>query len=240
MHQMILHQYHQSTTRCKKSKKSQHRPPPATTPTTPQIDYKTLGIQLTNLLRHSAADPELQMQVSDIGHVKISEILQKIPTLQQFSHDNVIQLVESHDIKKRYRLSPCKNYIRATGGHSFKIAHDKIWKLLTIDDAKDMECIHGTTRKGYELIKLAGGLVPVKQTHIHFATALRGRDVRTISGMRKNPQIIIHIDLITAIESGIAFWLTETNAIMSSGNDDAQIIPIAVFSKVVDVSKQQE
>jgi 2'-phosphotransferase len=67
------------------------------------------------------------------------------------------------------------------------------------------------------------------RNHIHLAAGYK-EDV--LSGMRANCDLIIEIDLKTAMHDGIAFFLSENNVILTKGING--ILPTKYFKRVTD------
>ena len=54
----------------------------------------------------------------------------------------------------------------------------------------------------------------MSRQHIHFANGIPGES-EVIRGMRKSCQVINHLDLTKANESGLTFYLSKNNVILS-------------------------
>lgn len=72
----------------------------------------------------------------------------------------------------------------------------------------------------------------MSRNHIHFATGLP-TDRTVISGIRKNCQIYIYINLPLALHDGIPFYKSSNDVILSPGNQDG-VLPPQYFLKVFD------
>lgn len=70
-------------------------------------------------------------------------------------------------------LNPAHHLIRATQGHSIKIASENLLTpiLLTDPDCPD-QVVHGTYESKWKLIQKSGGLRPMGRQHVHFALGL--------------------------------------------------------------------
>ena len=71
------------------------------------------------------------------------------------------------------QLNPAHHLIRATQGHSIKIASENLLTpiLLTDSDCPD-QVVHGTYESKWKLIQKSGGLRPMGRQHVHFALGL--------------------------------------------------------------------
>ncbi|KAI5304762.1 hypothetical protein KEM56_005982 [Ascosphaera pollenicola] len=121
--------------------------------------------------------------------------------------------------------------------------------------------VHGTFHGAWQHILDAGGLKPMSRNHIHFATGPALRDIMpdgpdgtivknnegkpqgVISGMRKDSQILIYIDIRRALAAGIPFWISENGVVLSEGIDTevngrtSKLVPLEVFDIVVEKQK---
>lgn len=70
------------------------------------------------------------------------------------------------------------------------------------------------------------------RNHIHFAPGLP-KDNNVISGMRSNCEIYIYIDVNSALASGLKFYKSSNNVILSPGNSQG-FIEVKYFYKVID------
>ena len=67
----------------------------------------------------------------------------------------------------------------------------------------------------------------MSRNHIHFA-----KSKHVSSGIRKNAEVYIYVDVNKAIEGGIKFYESDNGVILSPGIGKDGIIPIEYFSKV--------
>lgn len=137
---------------------------------------------------------------------------------------------------------PANFLIRATQGHSIKTvdAASFLEPLSLSDESKLPDTVvHGTFHSTWPLILQTGGLRCMGRNHIHFATgpslesvlAVHGDDAaqgkskpdeaRVISGMRRDAQVLIYINVRKALAAGVPFWRSENGVILSEG------IPVA-------------
>lgn len=66
-------------------------------------------------------------------------------------------------------------------------------------------------------------------------------DGQVISGMRKDAQVLIYVDLKRALAAGCPFWRSENGVILSEGfdaagggNEGAKVVPLEFFDVVVE------
>jgi 2'-phosphotransferase len=131
---------------------------------------------------------------------------------------------------------PSNFLIRATQGHSIKTvdAASFLEPLALADESKLPDTVvHGTFHGAWPAILQSGGLRCMGRNHVHFATgpsmesvlAAQQEDVQknakkdgqVISGMRKDAQVLIYIDLRKALAAGCPFWRSENGVILSEG-----------------------
>ena len=185
---------------------------------------KRVSMSLSKILRHQAVNRNLNIDQG--GWIKLDEIM-KLNEFKNISIDNIMYIVENNN-KKRFSLESRngKIYIRANQGHSI----DNIKDDLLLEEIKDIDYInnvvHSTFKKNYKLIK-NDGLCRMSRNHIHFA-----KSKNVSSGIRKNAEVYIYIDVKRAMENGIKFYESDNGVILSPGlGEDGIIIP-EYFSKV--------
>jgi 2'-phosphotransferase len=190
---------------------------------------------LSYLLRHGAA--EHRLHVSRDGFVKLSDIL-NLPQSKTLKLDaaRVQSIVEKND-KKRFELMTDGNgdmFIRACQGHSMKQLDDSALMTAIIDPKLYPIVVHGTSEEAYKKIKTEG-LKVMNRNHVHFAIGYpENREV--VSGMRRNCQIFIEIDMEKAMSDGIKFFLSTNKVVLSAGNDG--VIEPKYFKTVRDKNRQ--
>lgn len=95
--------------------------------------------------------------------------------------------------------------------------------------------VHGTFHSAWPAILQSGGLRCMGRNHIHFATGptldsvlasqrensetpnSKVGDGQVISGMRRDAQVLIYLDLKKALAAGVPFWRSENGVILSEG-----------------------
>ena len=192
---------------------------------------------LTYYLRHGAEKEGLSIRAD--GFVLVDALLAK-PNLQSknLSYSKLKQIVDTND-KKRFELQEILDtennisqlYIRATQGHTMKSVEDDL--LLTkIEDSTTYPIIvHGTYNKFWKSIK-SQGLKTMTRNHVHLAPGYPG-EKEVISGMRKNCDLFIQLDMEKAMADGMVFYLSKNNVILTSGFD--KVIHPKYFKLVKDI-----
>jgi len=192
-----------------------------------------LGRLLTRILRHMAT--ELRLNMRGDGFVKVEDLLnlnlKTSANIQLKSHtiDEIREAVR-RDNKQRFSLIDENGelLIRANQGHSITtVESEKLLKpILSPEEAP--VCVHGTYRKNLESI-LASGLKRMNRMHVHFSCGLP-TDGEVISGMRRNVNVIIFLDIKKALEDGIAFYISDNKVILTEGIDG--VLPVDYFQKI--------
>jgi 2'-phosphotransferase len=132
---------------------------------------------------------------------------------------------------------PSHFLIRATQGHSIKTvdAASFLEPLSLADETKLPDTVvHGTFHSTWPVILQSGGLRCMGRNHVHFATgpsleAVLAQDkdavqakpasgeAQVISGMRRDAQVLIYVDIRKALAAGVPFWRSENGVILSEG-----------------------
>jgi ERI1 exoribonuclease 3 len=189
---------------------------------------------LSRILRHSAEKDGLKVQPD--GFVLLEEVL-KVPikVKPMPSVDDVKRIVATND-KQRFALKTTDDgvlWIRANQGHSLAgVETAQLLKELTLEDVKTLPAAcHGTYEEAWKIIEKKG-LSRMSRRHIHIASEYLGSK-NTISGMRGNVQVLIHIDLAAAMQGPekIRFFMSDNNVILTEGDQHGQIPP-KYFAKI--------
>jgi 2'-phosphotransferase len=153
-----------------------------------------------------------------------------VPTLLKFQPNlDLLKEIVENCPKQRFNLKEVNNkwYIRANQGHSIQsIDDEKLLQPLTIEELRDQDitvCIHGTYLSAWEGIQKCGYLSRMSRQHIHFSAYPYGGK-KTISGMRGNVQVLLYLDLESALRDGLKFYLSQNRVILSPGDVEGRIL----------------
>ncbi|MGB0541664.1 MAG: tRNA 2'-phosphotransferase [Hyphomicrobiales bacterium] len=184
---------------------------------------KKVSINLSKILRHQAT--KRNIHIDDSGWIKLNDIL-KCNEFKNTSLDDIKYIVDNNE-KKRFTLELRNEtyFIRANQGHTINSVKDELL-LIEIKPGYINNVVHSTFRKNYDLIKL-NGLCRMSRNHIHFA---KSKDVS--SGIRKNAEVYIYIDVNKAMDAGIKFYESSNGVILSPGIGEDGFISTEYFSKV--------
>ncbi|KAI9137061.1 KptA family-domain-containing protein [Paraphysoderma sedebokerense] len=194
-----------------------------------------LSKSLSFVLRHGAT--KLGINIRNDGFVKVEELLSH----SKFRGYNLtdIQNVTENNEKKRFTMEQDESgvwWIRANQGHSLKEI-DNV-QMKEIQKAEEIPVlVHGTYTQRWNSIK-KDGLKAMTRHHIHFATGLFGED-GVISGMRKNCEIFIYVDVEKAMSDRIKFYRSENGVILTAGVGEEKCLPVRYFKRVVDSEGQE-
>ncbi|KAM3397712.1 tRNA 2'-phosphotransferase 1 [Capsicum galapagoense] len=192
-----------------------------------------LGRLLTRILRHMASGLNLNMR--NDGYVKVQDLLKlnlktfaNVP-LRSHTVDDVKEAVQK-DNKQRFGLLEENGelLIRANQGHTVKIVETEslLKPILSADEVP--VCVHGTYKKNLESI-LEHGLKRMKRLHVHFSCGLP-TDGEVISGMRRDVNVLIFLDVRKALEDGMKLYISENRVILTEGFDGA--VPVKYLQKM--------
>ncbi len=215
----------------------------------PTRSSTALSRSLTSILRHRA--PALGLEISPAGFVSLDSIVQ-LREIARFSPTlEFIQTIVKECPKQRLNLRLKGNVstslsssdlklsdfeIAANQGHSFEISNDSFTavtkEFLQLNPFE--ASVHGTFFIAWSGILKSGGLSPCSRQFIHFATRnFKSAEMR--SGMRRDCDILIHIDINRAIDDGIEFFLSSNEVLLSRGLKNSTgewIFPLKYFSRV--------
>ncbi len=213
-----------------------------------------LSKTLSYLLRHGAVKEKLP--VNPDGYIPLAAILNHNRfKSQKYNIQDIIRITENND-KKRFTMRNFKSgleippsalpisltdpliiddwKIRANQGHSLKLIDDSALQLKPLKEITDFPSstiIHGTFVNKLKLIIKSGGLSKMNRNHIHFASGLLS-DPNVISGMRKNCNVFIYLNISKALSNGLEFYLSENGVILTRGDENG-FVKIDLFEKIV-------
>lgn len=164
------------------------------------------------------------------GYVVLDDLLAH-PHYQGHTFEEVREIVEA-DKKGRFSLLEEEDVwlIRANQGHS--VTHVSQEALLTrITDASEAPLwVHGTYYKFLPSI-CQNGLNKMGRTHIHFAADHPQNKV--LSGMRRNVEVAVYLDVQQALDAGMALYRSDNGVLLTEGFDGN--VPPRFFERVIDV-----
>ncbi|KAL4024556.1 hypothetical protein IC575_012916 [Cucumis melo] len=192
-----------------------------------------LGRLLTRILRHMAS--ELNLNMRNDGYVKVEDLLKlnlktfaNIP-LRSHTIDDIREAVRK-DNKQRFSLLDENGelLIRANQGHTVTAVETESLLKPILSAEEVPVCVHGTYKKNLESI-LDSGLKRMKRLHVHFSCGLP-TDGEVISGMRRDVNVLIFLDVQKALEDGMKLYISDNRVILTEGFDG--MVPIKYFQKI--------
>ncbi|XP_028801367.1 tRNA 2'-phosphotransferase 1 isoform X2 [Neltuma alba] len=192
-----------------------------------------LGRLLTRILRHMASG--LNLNVRSDGFVKVNDLLKlnmktfaNIP-LKLHTIDEIREAVQ-RDNKQRFSLIEENGelLIRANQGHTITAVETESLLKPILSAEEIPVCVHGTYRRNLNSI-LESGLKRMKRLHVHFSCGLP-TDGEVISGMRRDVNVLIFLDVRKALEEGMKLYISENKVILTEGFDG--VVPAKYFEKI--------
>jgi RNA:NAD 2'-phosphotransferase (TPT1/KptA family) len=179
---------------------------------------------LSYILRH---DPK-GLRMRPDGYVVLGELL-RLPALRGVTPETIHRVVADNS-KMRFSITVIGDteYIRANQGHSISVVDQEQLLTRVTDPTLITPCIHGTYSKNMGDI-LRTGLKPMGRTNIHFANGLPHQ---VKSGMRRDCNVLIYIDVEKAMKDGCPFYVSSNDVILSPGFGDSKTIPPEYFLDV--------
>ncbi|KAK2432991.1 tRNA 2'-phosphotransferase [Trifolium repens] len=193
----------------------------------------SLGRLLTRILRHMASELKLNMR-SD-GYVNVNDLLKlnlktfaNIP-LRSHTIDDIREAVRK-DNKQRFSLIEENGelLIRANQGHTTTAVETESLLKPILSAEEFPVCVHGTYRRNLDSI-LTSGLKRMKRLHVHFSCGLP-TDGEVISGMRRDVNVLIFLDVRKALEEGMKLYISDNKVILTEGFDG--VVPSKYFQKI--------
>ncbi|XP_034398756.1 tRNA 2'-phosphotransferase 1 isoform X1 [Cyclopterus lumpus] len=182
-----------------------------------------LSKSLSYALRHGANQMGLQMGTD--GFMFVEELLAH-PQFRSYTLKDVERVVATND-KQRFKLCPHPEdgrlQIRASQGHSLQVMDLELKPVLTGSADCPAEAVHGSYLRNWSSIQQQG-LSRMRRTHIHLAPGLPGEE-GVISGMRKDCDLAVYIDVFKALADGIEFFWSDNGVLLTEGDAEGKLLP---------------
>ncbi|XP_069027331.1 tRNA 2'-phosphotransferase 1 [Embiotoca jacksoni] len=182
-----------------------------------------LSKSMSYVLRHGASKMGLQMGAD--GFLFVEDLLAH-PQFSSYSIGDVERVVATND-KQRFKLRSHPDdgrlQIRANQGHSVQVMDLELKPVLAGSPDCPAEAVHGSYLRNWSSIQQQG-LSRMRRTHIHLASGLPGED-GVISGMRKDCDLAVFIDVPKALADGIEFFWSENGVLLTAGDAEGKLLP---------------
>lgn len=117
---------------------------------------------------------------------------------------------------------PSHYLIRANQGHSIKLESSSVLQPLASPEDYPPRVLHGTYLAFWPAIVAAGGLRRMGRTHVHCSTGTPEEGV--LSGMRKDAEVLVEIDVERSVrEGGLKWWRSENGVLLTEGDGDGVV-----------------
>ncbi|XP_068571055.1 tRNA 2'-phosphotransferase 1 [Cebidichthys violaceus] len=182
-----------------------------------------LSKAMSYALRHGANHMGLQMGTD--GFMFVEELLAH-PQFRSYSLEDVERVVATNE-KQRFKLCPHPEdgrlQIRASQGHSLQVTDLELKPVLAGSPDCPTEAVHGSYLRNWSSIQQQG-LSRMRRTHIHLAPGLPGEE-GVISGMRKDCDLAVYIDVSKALADGIEFFWSDNGVLLTAGDAEGKLLP---------------
>ena len=187
-----------------------------------------LSKKLSKTLRHDAV--KMGLNIGSDGRVSLDELLRH-KMFKMNTIDEIMKVVEDNN-KKRFEVNDINGalMIRAAQGHTLENISDEELLVEITDPLEIPICVHGTYRSVLPSI-LENGLNRMQRNHIHMAVGVPGSE-GVISGMRASCQVLIYVNVASALAAGVKFFKSSNGVILTKGINDSGVLPAAFFQSV--------
>jgi 2'-phosphotransferase len=127
--------------------------------------------------------------------------------------------------------SPSDYLIRANQGHSIKLDSSALLEPITAEAGNVPDkVLHGTYYAFWPTIVSSGGLKPMGRNHVHCSTGTPEEGV--VSGMRRDAELLIEIDVERSIkEGGLQWWKSDNGVVLTEGGTEG-VVSTNFFKRV--------
>ncbi|CAE7207588.1 unnamed protein product [Symbiodinium sp. CCMP2592] len=195
---------------------------------------------MSQILRHTG-------RVREDGYIPVTELLRH-PRLRQAGATltDIQEAVHAND-KQRFQLSwqgrghGRELLIRATQGHSQQQVQDDLLLTRITAPHEVPLAVHGTYFRHYSSIyhqglRAGGDRGQRARRHVHFAMALPKDQHRATSGMRKDVEILLYLDIPRALRDNMRLYVSTNSVVLTEGFNGC--IPIDYIMKVQYMHRQ--
>ncbi|KAE9577226.1 hypothetical protein CGMCC3_g6941 [Colletotrichum fructicola] len=189
---------------------------------------------LSKLLRHQAENAGIKLEEG--GWAPLDKVLAYGPVKSlKVTFEDIKAAVSTSD-KQRFALKPNEAtnpaldegstdpahwLIRANQGHSIKLDSAALLTPITAESGNVPEVVvHGTYFAFWRQIEESGGLRRMGRNHVHFATGLPTDEKGVVSGMRRDAEVLVYVDVEAALAEGMKWWVSENGVVLTEGDEE--------------------
>ncbi|XP_061900203.1 tRNA 2'-phosphotransferase 1 isoform X2 [Entelurus aequoreus] len=195
-----------------------------------------LSKSLSYALRHGAS--QMGLHLSSDGFLYVEDLLAH-PQFRWYKLEDVQRVVATND-KQRFKLCPHPEdgrlQIRANQGHTMQVTDLELKPVLAGSPDCPAEAVHGSYMHNWTSIR-QHGLSRMRRTHIHLAPGLP-EEHGVISGMRKDCDLAVFIQVPEALADGIQFFWSENHVLLTPGDAEGKLPP-KYFSRAIRLKPTQ-
>jgi 2'-phosphotransferase len=187
----------------------------------PYVDGRSVSKLLSWILRHEALGMGLRVRAD--GYVQVSEMLElDVLKSRNITAIDICNMVNSQ-VKHRFGIEYIDSvlHIRAHQGHSIReVVDEQLLREITCAEELPILC-HGTYTSAWARILYQGCYV-MNRNHIHcvaFDLAADENQCRAVSGARGQFDVVVYIDVESAMIEGVQFYRSENGVILTRGHD---------------------
>ena len=158
---------------------------------------------LSFILRHKPE--EIGVSLEDNGWINIDKLIKAINNHEasKWVIDlDILEQIVANDNKQRYSFNDNKTKIRANQGHSIK---ELVMNFKEVETPPEY-LYHGTSKKNFEMIKEACGLLPMSRQMVHLSG-----DIETASkvGKRHGDLIVLQINTCRLLDLNHKIYISD-------------------------------
>ncbi|KAM0286307.1 hypothetical protein ACHAQH_001038 [Verticillium albo-atrum] len=212
----------------------------------PQDRNMLVSKALSRLLRHQAENAGVKLDEG--GWAQVDDVLAYGPIRSlKVTLPDIRSVIDNSD-KTRFAVkpnpatnpaldetstNPSHYLIRANQGHSIKLDSAALLTPITAAAGNIPATVfHGTFLAVWPAIEATGGLKRMGRNHVHFATALPEDTRKEVSGMRRDAEVLVYVDVEAALQEGIQWWISDNGVVLTEGNEEG-MVPAKFFKEVV-------
>ncbi|KAH7354384.1 tRNA 2'-phosphotransferase, partial [Plectosphaerella cucumerina] len=201
---------------------------------------------LSKLLRHQADSAGVKLDAG--GWAELDKVLAYGPIRSTKATLDDIRAVIANSDKTRFALKPNPStnpagdesspdaahfLIRANQGHSIKLDSAELLKPITLEVGNlPPAAVHGTYLATWPLIEASGGLRRMGRNHVHLAQGLPDEIGKEVSGMRRDAEVLVYVDVEAALrDGGMEWWVSENGVVLTEGDKEG-MVPSRYFKEV--------